>query len=461
MLAPRARLLFWFAALAGPSSLLPVLSPEEAGWALVGPMALAVLAAWDATLVLGTLKRSRVEAVTTTRCAQGRASFVPLKMTAERARADRVILSVALPAELRSHEEAVMVPLPASREPLQVEWAFTPRSRGHFTAREARLCVASPLGFWTHWVQHAISAEIRCYPNLSEDRRKVAALFLNRGGLGMHTQRQVGQGREFEKLREYLPGDGYDEIHWKATAKRGQPVTKVYQIERTQEVYVMVDVSRLSARMVPAGTSPSIPAPEQKNETDEVAAEEPMLERCLSAALVLGQAAEHQGDLFGLTVFGERVEKFIRAGTGVGHFHACRDALYRLSSTDTSPDFEELASFVRSRLRRRAMLLYLTSLDDPILAESFLRHAQLLSRQHLMIVFMIQPNGVRPLFADESAESIDSIYEDLGGHLRWHSLREQKRQLQQWGITFNVVAPGTLAVDMIRRYAEAKNRQLL
>ena len=59
---------------------------------------------------------------------------------------------------------------------------------------------------------------------------------------------QVGRGREFEKLREYIPGDSFDEIHWKATARRARPITKVFQVERTREVYVAVDLSRLSAR---------------------------------------------------------------------------------------------------------------------------------------------------------------------------------------------------------------------
>ncbi len=44
------------------------------------------------------------------------------------------------------------------------------------------------------------------------------------------------------------PEDGFDEIHWKATAKRRHPITKVFQVERTQEVYAVIDASRLSAR---------------------------------------------------------------------------------------------------------------------------------------------------------------------------------------------------------------------
>src|SRR5207247_10489432 len=86
------------------------------------------------------------------------------------------------------------------------------------------------------------------YPNLFTERKSLAALFLHRGSFGLHAQRQVGKGREFEQLREYIPGDGFDEVHWKATAKRGRPITKIFQVERTQEVYVVIDASRLSAR---------------------------------------------------------------------------------------------------------------------------------------------------------------------------------------------------------------------
>src|SRR5204863_6499793 len=102
----------------------------------------------------------------------------------------------------------------------------------------------SPLGFWAVRKKAPAQSEIRVYPNLLTERKNLAALFLHRGAFGLHAQRQVGKGRDFEKLREYLPGDGFDEIHWKATARRGKPITKSFQIERTQEVYVIVDALR-------------------------------------------------------------------------------------------------------------------------------------------------------------------------------------------------------------------------
>jgi uncharacterized protein (DUF58 family) len=89
------------------------------------------------------------------------------------------------------------------------------------------------MGFWLRRKSVALKLEIRVYPNLIGERKRLSSLFLTRGRFGIHAQRQVGQGREFEKLREYIPGDAYADIHWKATAKRAKPATKVFQVERT------------------------------------------------------------------------------------------------------------------------------------------------------------------------------------------------------------------------------------
>src|SRR6185436_7602963 len=109
-----------------------------------------------------------------------------------------------------------------------------------------------------------------------------------------------------------------------------------------------------------------------------------------TAALVLGLAAEQQGDLFGLITFGDKVEKFIPAKNGKAHYSVCRDALYTLEPRIVTPDYDELCTFIRLRLRRRALLLVLTSLDDPVLAESFIKNVDLIRRQHLILVNMLQ-----------------------------------------------------------------------
>jgi uncharacterized protein (DUF58 family) len=307
----------------------------------------------------------------------------------------------------------------------------------------------SPLGFWGIRGETPAISELRVYPDLLSERKSLAAIFLNRGVFGLHAQRQMGQGQDFEKLREYIPGDGYDEIHWKATAKRGRPITKIFQIEKTQEVYVIIDASRLSARaqVIKDG----------KNGTQETT----VLERFVTAALVLGLAAEQQGDLFGLLTFSDRVGSFVRARNGDAHYSACRDALYTLQAREVTPDFDELCAFIRLRLRRRALLVFLTALDDPMLAANFVRNIDLISRQHLVLVNMIQPSGAMPLFSRADANTTDDLYQRLGGHLRWQNLRELERVLQRRGVRFSLLENEKLSAQLITQYLSVKQRQLL
>src|SRR5439155_4923433 len=159
--------------------------------------------------------------------------------------ARRLRVALGLPAAFVSREEEVWVDLPAGAERARVNWMCTPRRRGRFGNVLACVEAWSILGLWHVRARAEIPGELRVHPNLLTERKHIAALFLARGRPGTRVQRTLGRGREFEKLRDYLPGDGFDEIHWKASAKRGRPVTKVFQAERTQEVYVVIDASRL------------------------------------------------------------------------------------------------------------------------------------------------------------------------------------------------------------------------
>jgi uncharacterized protein (DUF58 family) len=294
----------------------------------------------------------------------------------------------------------------------------------------------------------------------------LAALFLNRGAFGLHAQRQIGKGRDFEKLREYVPGDGYDEIHWKATARRGKPITKVFQIEKTQEVYVVIDASRLTAR-TPGGESIvsgqwSVAGAGGSSATGYgMPTADSTLERFMTAALVLGLAAEQQGDLFGLLTFTNKVEKFVRAKNGKAHYSTCRDALYTLQPQLVSPDFDELCTFIRLRLRRRTLLFFLTALDDAQLAESFVRNMDLIRRQHLVLVNMVQPPGVEPVFSNPNVASLDQLYQHLGGHLQWQKLRELEKVLKRRGVQFSLLQIERLSAELVSQYLNVKRRQLL
>jgi uncharacterized protein (DUF58 family) len=454
MIVPRSKLLWTVALLVVPAATVATVLPVWGlfGWAIL--VGCAISATLDAAMALGMLDALKVELPAVTWHTQDREGHLDLELINQEAHPmeRRIRVGLAMPPSIESATEDFIAVLPADAPRARFRWRCTPRKRGKFLVEHCHLETRSALGFWAIRRSIPLKAELRVYPNLLTERQDLAALFLNRGMLGIHAQRQVGKGRDFEKLREYIPGDNYEDIHWKATAKRGHPVTKIFQVERTQEMYVIVDASRLSGRVVDVG---------QRAATDQAGSQVTILERYVTASLILGLAAERQGDLFGLMTFSNTVENFVRARNGKAHYRSCRDALYTLQPRPVTPDFDEVASFIRTRLRRRALLVFLTALDDPLLAEQFLRNMDILCRQHLVLVNVLRPSWARPVFAGTDVATVDDVYQRLGGHMFWHDLRELDKQLQHRGVQFAQLDNEKLCAQLVTEYLNVKQRQLL
>jgi uncharacterized protein (DUF58 family) len=442
MIVPRTRLIVWAALILLPFAAVGATLPGALPVSLVLVGGLVALVIFDAIAAPRALAGLRVVLPELVRLQKGREGRIEVRIENAAKSARPLRLALALPTEILSSADDRVTILPEGAALSRLEWPVTPQRRGQYRIAFVGLEVASPLGFWSVRATQPATTELRVYPDLFAEREKVAALFLRRQQVGSRAQRQAGHGRDFEKLREYVPGDSYDEIHWKASARRGHPVTKVFQIERTQELYVIIDASRLSGR---------------KAEGSDVTA----LERFVTSALILGAAAERQGDQFGLITFSDRVLSFVRAKNGQAHYDACRDRLYGLQPQLVAPDFDELCAFIRQRLRKRALLIFLTALDDPMLAEGFVHSAGLISRQHLLLVNMLQPPATGPLFENENVASIPDLYRALGGHLRWRDLRELQLVLQRRGVRLSLLDPERLSAQLLEQHAEVRARQLV
>jgi uncharacterized protein (DUF58 family) len=439
MIIPRDRLIY------GAVLLLPFLAMTAASslsmWISYGLIiAFVILAIVDAALTAKAFNGIMISSPEVVRFSKNREGNIPLIITNELMTQQQLRLALALGPALHSPKEHLDVLLPPEVRESQVHWPCVPKSRGHFPLEDCYLETSSPLGFWDVRKRLDCRSQIRVYPNLQEDRKQLASIFLNRGNVGLHAQRFIGQGREFEKLRDYVPGDSYDQIFWKATAKRGRPITKVFQIERTQEIYVLVDFSRLSGKMMGA---------------------EPALERFISAALILGLVAEKQGDLFGLATYSDQVRSFVRAKNGKAHYHTCRDTLYHLQTQMVTPNLEEICSFIRLRLRRRALLFFLTDLHDPEMMQTLPRHLELLCRQHLILIATLQSPEIQPVFGKSPIKTSDQIYQHLGGHLLWHQLQELQKTLQHMGVKLLQLQHEKLGSELVDQYLKIKERQLL
>jgi len=460
--------LLWVAALVGvPAITLAVYDTGIAGTLAIAAVVLVVaVAVVDFVASRSLLAGIDCETSELIRGTKGRETTLDVTFVNAGPSLDWLRYGVSVSRFFRIEGEVVgrVAPLPGGKR-VTVGYPLTPLKRGRFFVEELNVETRSRLGLWLVRRGFRLDTEFRVYPDLGMERKRLASIFLMRGNEGSHVVRQVGKGREFEQLREYQPGDDYVDIDWKATARRQMPVTRTYQIEKTQEVYVVVDHSRLSAREIRA------PVDEASSEGDWLYRESTsggdelittQLEKFLHCSLILASVAERQGDHFGFVSFADKVDRFIRRRSGKQHYNVVRDALYTLEPSPVAPDFEQLMIALRQRLTRRALLVMLVDLSDPLTSEQFFDALPLINRQHLVLVNMVRPERAAPLFSPKQRpESVGAIYENLAGHFQWHDLRETGKRLHHLGVELGLPEHEELCTETVTQYLNVKKRQLI
>jgi len=432
MIVPSHRLLLLAATVALPAATIAGLSPALflPGGAVL--LALVFISAMDALRGAERLGKLTIRTPPYLRFTKDIPAALPIAIENHSSSAVPFRLVAALP------EGVTAEPLPAARtlDPgtFRIDLGLTATIRGDHRLPALHLESTSPLGLWLARADRHPDFTFRVYPNLRD--RATAALFRKTADPGLRIRRQVGKGREFDNLRHYLPGDSFEDIHWRATARRGFPVVKLFRMEHAQEVYAVIDSSRLSAR-------------------------EDILESYVNAALHLALVAERQGDRFGLVTFSDRTHRFVRARSGMDHFRLCRETIYNLRAERVSPDFREVFTSLQLNLRRRSLLVFFTSLDDALLAETFEREIPLLARRHLVVVNVMRTAAMRELFTGTPPESLDNLYEGLAGQLQWNRMRTLSLALQNRGVKLAIVNPDRIKAEVTVEYLDIKRRQVL
>ena len=266
--------------------------------------------------------------------------------------------------------------------PATFRYCVEPRERGDATAGEIYLRYRSALGLVERWAVAPLEQTIRIYPALRQGENQ--QIFLARARqleMQMRQVQQRGIGREFESLREFVQGDDLRDVCWTATARRGQLVTRRYQTERSQAVWIVLDAGRLMRGRIEAVSGSSRSIAHSK------------LDYACSTAVVLAQLALYSGDRVGLLVYGRGLQQRVLPGRGAAHLRILVESLAQARAEATEADHLRATAALNRLQPRRSLILWVTDLAETAMRPEVIDGAiGLLHRHVLLFVAMAQPD---------------------------------------------------------------------
>ena len=370
----------------------------------------------------------------------GHASEVSYRWANKGRRTARLVVREIRPAILGGPQPPRPLRLPGGKtttEPVVV----VPQRRGREASGALFVDSIGPLGLGRRRVRFELPWEIVVYPPLVSVRlRASVAEALRRRDAGMKAIRQLGEGRLFESLREWVPGDDLRHIDWKATARRGKVITRQYEAERRQQVLLVLDTGRLMTADVAAGVA--------------------RLDFAVQAALELAYAAAQHDDNVGIMTFADGVQHFVAPERGRTGVRRVLDVLAEVEPKLVEPDYPGAFRYLAARNRKRALTVLFTDVIDRFASDALVANVATLRPRHLPLAVTLRnpeldhvatqrPATPRDAFRKAAAEELLHAREEALGHVR------------RAGVLVIDVTPERAAQAVVAKYLDLKRRGTL
>jgi uncharacterized protein (DUF58 family) len=328
----------------------------------------------------------------------------------------------------------------ASRESRTFVYILKPVRRGRFEFGRVAVRARTRLGLVWREEQAGETATVKVYPNVRR-AREAELKALGARSLVAAQRRAVwrGEGRDFESLRDYVPGDELRHVSWSATARRGRLTTRQYQIERDQTIIIALDAGRLMTARI-------------EHETK--------FDTAVHAALALMSAAERMGDHAGLVVFGRRVSAYVPPARGREHSDAVLEALHAVEPELIEPSYTRAFEFIAAHCKRRSFVVLLTDLVDEEGSRELLKSLRILRPRHLPLVTTIADRDLRSSVRDAPVTLDELFAQSVAEEIMLQRESALRLVEAQGGLALDVTT-GALVPSLLETYIRVKERGLL
>ncbi len=295
--------------------------------------------------------------------------------------------------------------------------------------------VSGPLGLGVRRRSIRLPWEAIVYPPLTAARLASVAEARRHRAPGLTPMRRiVGDGRQFESLREWVPGDDLHHIDWKATARRRVVMLRQYEVERRQQVLLVIDTGRLLSADVGGGAR---------------------LDYVVRASLDLAYAASELGDEVGVMAFSQGVEHFVAPAPGRRGLKAVVEVLAVLEPHLVEPDYPGAFRYLALRNRKRALAVVFTDLIDRFASQALVANVAALRARHLPLAVTLRNPELDAVAALRPATSHEA-YRKAAAEELLRARDDALAVMRQGGVVVLDVAPERAAESVVTQYLALK-----
>ncbi|TKC12312.1 DUF58 domain-containing protein [Pedobacter polaris] len=326
----------------------------------------------------------------------------------------------------------------SSREQKIITYNLRPTKRGEYHFGISRLYVQSPLALLSRRFNIGTEKTVPVYPSFLKLRQYELLAVSNRlTDIGIKKMRRIGHSMEFDQVKNYVSGDDYRTVNWKATARKGDLMVNSYTDEKAQHIYCIIDKSR-AMKMPFEGLS--------------------LLDYAINASLILSSVALVKQDKAGLITIAEKTGSLVPADRRPTQLNKIMEVLYKEKTRYLETDMEALYISVRAALKQRSLVVFFTNFESMSALERQLPFLKRIAKFHLLLVVFFENTTLKSL-SEEPAQNVEGIYIKTIAEKFAFEKKLMIKELTKHGILSLLTQPQNLTVNVVNRYLAIKARQ--
>jgi len=407
--------------------------------AIIALLCLGITVFVDFIVVFAGNKPVTAERLCADRFSNGDDNKVSIKITNNRPYKIHVKLIDELPVQFQQRNWQYAVVL-NSRETFSFVYFLKPVERGEYFFGVINLFFRGPLNMVIRHLTSGEEKKVAVYPSYLQMRKfELMAQTDQLQFAGSRRLRKLGSSLEFEQIKEYVPGDDYRTVNWKATARKSALMVNNYIDERSQQIICVLDKGR-SMKMPFEGMT--------------------LLDYAINSTLVLSNIVLMKQDKAGLLTFGKKPGQFLQPDKKPAQINLILETLYMQQTDFGDSDFEALYITIRYQLKQRSLLILFTNFESLYSMERQLPYLQQLSSHHPLLVVFFENTELTEL-QQQKAHNVEEVYTKTIANKFALEKRQIVKELQKHGIMSLLTPPQKLTANTINKYLELKERQVV